>query len=155
MIHPFGYCEIKKKAPINLLSEFEVRSRFVIEDRFASESDVANPTSKVVHVGKVEVEFKLDSNTRQYIADWRDYKDLFTYSPRPHSVNVVVSSVKQNEAMFSKDDVRRAQLARDFIAKTGYASKEEVMRLVTSQGNIVNIGITRADVQRAVDIYGA
>ena len=155
MIHPFGYCEINAKAPINLLSEFEVRSRFLVEDRYAAESDVANPVSKVVHVGKVEVEFKLDSNTRQYVVDWRKYKDLFTYSPKPHSVGVIVSSVKQDEAMFSKEDVRRARVARDFIAKTGYASKEDIMRLVTSQGNVVNINITRADVQRAIDIYGS
>ena len=155
VIHPFGYCEINDKAPINLLSEFEVRSRFRVEDRYADKISVGNPTSKVVHVGGTQVEFMLDSNTRQYVADWRQYSRLFTYSPQPHSVNVVISSVKQNEAMFTKDEVRRAKLARELIAKSGYASKEDMMRLVSSSGNFVNIEITRADVQRAVDIYGS
>ncbi len=40
--------------------------------------------------------------------------------------------------MFSKAEVRRAQMARDLIAKSGYASKEDIMRLVSLQGNIVN-----------------
>ena len=154
-LHPFGYCEVNKQAPINLLSEFEVRSRFHIEDRYEDDTVIANPISKVVFVGNTEIEFKLDTVTRQYVVDWRPYHDRFTYSPKPHSVNVVISSVKQNEAMFSKDEVRRAKLARDLIAKSGYASKEDMMRLVSSQGNIVNIEVTRADIQRAIDIYGS
>ena len=152
-LHPFGYCEINTKSPINLLSEFEVRSRFFLEDRYADDNKIGNPVSKIVHVGSTEVEFKLDSGTRQYVVDWREFHKLFSFSPK--SVNVVISSVKQNEAMFSKDDVRRARMARELIVKSGYASKEDIMRLVTSQGNVVNIEITRADVQRAVDIYGA
>ena len=158
-LNPFGYCELNHRAPINLLSEFEVRARFCIEDRYdgsgPDDGVMCNPSSRVVHVGAVEIEFKLDVDNRQYVVDWRRYKHLFTYSPKIHGVNVVINSVRQNEAMHSKDEVRRAKLARDFIARTGYASKEDVMRLVSSSGNILNVDISRADVQRAIDIYGS
>ena len=81
-LHPFGYCEVNKQAPINLLSEFEVQSRFLIEDRFEDDEVIGNPTSKVVIVGNTEIEFKLDSVTRQYVVDWRPLQNHFTYSPR-------------------------------------------------------------------------
>jgi hypothetical protein len=154
MIHPFGYCEINKNAPINLLSEFCVRASFRVVDKYADGKVAGNPTSKIVFVGKVEIEFKLDVDTRQYVTDWRLFKNKFSFSPKQHSINVVISSVRQNEARFSKDEVRRAKLAQEFIAYTGYASKEDVMRMISSSGNFVNIEITRADVQRAIDIYG-
>ena len=157
-LHPFGYCEVNKDTPVNLLSEFEVRARFVIEERWdgpgPADGVIRNPDWKVVHIGAVEVCFKLVEETRQYVVDWRQYQNNFFYSPKGASANVVINSVRQNEAMYSKEEVRRAKLARDFIARTDYASKEEVMRLVTSAGNIVNVDITRADVQRAVEIYG-
>ena len=155
MIHPFGYCELNKNAPINLLSEFCVRASFRIVDKYADDKRTGNPISKVIIVGTFQIEFKLDTDTRQYVADWRLFTNKFDFSPKRHSVNVVISSVKQNEARFSKDEVRRAKLAQEFIAYTGYASKEDVIRMITSSGNFINIGITRADVQRAIDIYGS
>ena len=32
--HPFGACELNKNAPINLLSAYEVRSRFLVEEKW-------------------------------------------------------------------------------------------------------------------------
>ena len=163
-MHPFGYCEINRKTPINLLSEYEVRARFAIEDRYdgpgPAQGVMRNPDFKIVHVGSCAIPFRLDNDTRQYVVDWRDFVHRFTYSPSPYSPflfsnNVVINSVKQNEAMFTKDEVRRAKKAREFIAHTGYASKEEAMRMVSSSGNILNVDITRVDIQRAVDIYGS
>ncbi len=68
MIHSSGYCKGNMKAPFNLLSEFKEGSRFG-EDNLKTECGVVTPISKVVHVGKAQVEFKLDSSTRQYVAD--------------------------------------------------------------------------------------
>lgn len=98
MIHPFGYCELNKNAPINLLSEFCVRSSFRVVDKYADDKCAGNPTSKVVIVGSVHIEFKLDTDTRQYVTDWRKFANKFDFSPKQHAVNVVISSVKQNEA---------------------------------------------------------
>jgi hypothetical protein len=162
-LHPFGYCEVNKNTPINLLSEYEVRSRFAIEDRYdgpgPDQGVIRNPDFKIVHVGSCAIPFRLDNDTRQYVVDWRYFVKRFTYSPSPYSPfmsnNVVINSVRQNEAMFTKDEVRRAKKAREFIAHTGYASKEEAMRMVSSSGNILNVDISRADIQRAVDIYGS
>ncbi len=63
MIHPFGYCEVNKNALINLLSEYCARASFRIVDKYADEKCTGNPTSKVVIVGTVHIEFKLDTDT--------------------------------------------------------------------------------------------
>ena len=112
-LHPFGYCEVNKNTPINLLSEYEVRSRFAIEDRYdgpgPDQGVMRNPDFKIVHVGSCAIPFRLDDDTRQYVVDWRDFVKRFTYSPSPYSPfmsnNVVINSVRQNEAMFTKDEV--------------------------------------------------
>ncbi len=69
MIHPFGYCELNKNAPINLLSEFCVRSSFRVVDKYADDKCTGNPVSKVVIIGAVLIEFKLDTDTREYVTD--------------------------------------------------------------------------------------
>ncbi len=95
---------IRIKFSGNLLSELEVHSRFFVEDRDRYADD-----DKVVLVDSTKVEFMMDSDTRQI-------RDL------PRAINVIISSVKQNETMFFTDEVRRARMARDLIAKPGYAS---------------------------------
>ena len=145
--HPFGYCEINDKTPINLLSEFEVKSRFKFFEKF--------PEYLIVYVGSVEVKFTMDVDRRQYVADWREYKDIFTYSPSPKMLGVVINSVRQNEAMYTKREVALAREARTKIAHSGYMSKEDIMRLASSSGNIINWNLNRVDVQRAIDIYGS
>ena len=144
--HPFGYCEINVNTPINLLSEFEVKSRFKFVEKF--------PEYLIIYVGQLQVKFTMDVERRQYIADWREYKNLFTSSPNPKMLGVVINSVRQNEAMFTKREVALAKEARAKIAKSGYMSKEDVMRLASSSGNVINWNLNRADVQRAIDIYG-
>ena len=99
--HPFGYCEVNKNTPINLLSEFEVRSRFQIEDVYADSNRVGNPVSKIVIIFDHRVEFRLDFNTRQYVVDWRPFAKLFSESPSPKVLDVVINFGHQNEAMYS------------------------------------------------------
>ena len=96
-IHPFGYCEINRNAPINLISEYCVRENFRVVEKFLDGKVGGNPSSKVVHVGQNEIEFRLDSDTRQYVVDWRTFQNKFSFSPKPQSVNVVISSVKQTK----------------------------------------------------------
>jgi len=145
--HPFGYCEINDKTPINLLSEFEVKSRFKFVEKF--------PEYIIFFVGSVEVKFNMDLDRRQYVVDWREYKDFFSYSPNTKMLGVVINSVQQNEAMFTKREVASAKEARVKIAHAGYMSKKDVMRLASSSGNVINWNLNRIDVQRAIDIYGS
>ena len=127
-VHPFGYCEFNPRAPVNLLSEFEVKSRFdFVEEKLKS---------LTVFVGAVEVKFNYDLERRQFICDWRDYKNLFSFSPRSKVVGVIINSVAQNEAMYTKQEVALAKQARAKIAHTGYMSKEEIFRLASSSGNL-------------------
>ena len=70
-------------------------------------------------------------------------------------LGVVINSVQQNEAMFTKREVALAKEARVKIAHSGYMSKEDIMRLASSSGKVVNWNLNRIDVQRAIDIYGS
>ena len=70
-------------------------------------------------------------------------------------LGVVINSVRQNEAMYTKREVALAREARTKTAHSGYVSKEDIMRLASSSGNIINWNLNRVDVQRAIDIYGS
>ena len=81
-------------------------------------------------------------------------KIYFPTLPPANVVAVIINLVAQNEAMHTKEEVALAKQARAKVAHTGYMSKEEIFRLSSSSGNIINWNLNRADVQRAVDIYG-
>jgi hypothetical protein len=51
-LHPFGYCEYNPKAPINLLSEYEVKQRFEYEEKRGEYI--------IVFVGSVKVKFLMN-----------------------------------------------------------------------------------------------
>ena len=68
---------------------------------------------------------------------------------------MVINFVAQNEAMFTRREVDLAKRARVKIVHSGYMIKNDFMRLDSSHGNIINLDISRADVQRAINIYGS
>ena len=146
MLHPFGYVEINESAPINLLSEYELKSRF--------DFDEVALVSLSVHACGTTIDFYMDHDRHMFVVDWREYVGIFTYSPVPRQIGVVINSVRQNEAMFSKREVQLAKDARKTIANLGFASKEDVQRLAASSGNVVNLNLHRADILRAIEIYG-
>jgi hypothetical protein len=62
--------------------------------------------------------------------------------------------VRENESVYTKEEVRRAQLAYNLIRKSGYPSPGEVLHLI-QDGNIKGMpALSRADVERAYKIYG-
>ena len=125
-------------------STTEVKSRFdFVEEKLKS--------LITVFVGAVEVKFDYDLERRQFICDWRQYKNLFSFSPRSKVVGVIINSVAQNEAMYTKQEVALAKQARAKIAHTGYMSKEEIFRFASSSGNLVNWNLNRADVDTTSD----
>ncbi len=65
-----------------------------------------------------------------------------------------VETTKANEMMFSKRQVRDAQVAKELMRRLGYASVKDEALLVNS-GAILNCPVTTTNVYRAVKIYGS
>ncbi len=103
-LYPFGYAEYNLSAPLNLLSEYEAKSRFEFEEIPMKSITFRTPT--------VDVVFTMDHDRKMFVCDWRQYKDAFNCSPNPRRINVVINSVRQNEAMFTKREVENAKEAR-------------------------------------------
>jgi hypothetical protein len=67
---------------------------------------------------------------------------------------VVQATVRENEALYTKEEVKRAKEAYEFLRKSGYPSVGEAVHLLTD-GNVRGIPLLmRADVERAYNIYG-
>jgi hypothetical protein len=67
---------------------------------------------------------------------------------------VVWATVRENEALYTKDEVRRAKEAYAFLKNSGYASESEAAHLLTD-GNVRGIPmLMRSDIERAYKIYG-
>lgn len=144
--HPFGYAEYNPAAPLNLLSEYEAKSRY---------NFVEVPMESVTFFTPyADVMFTMDHDRKMFVCDWRKYSGVFKCSPIQQQVSVVINSVRQNEAMYSKREVELAREARIKIANSGYMSKEDIIRLASSSGNIVNLNLNKSDILRAIDIYG-
>jgi hypothetical protein len=93
----------------------------------------------VVHMGIRDLIFK--RRQKLYVADWS-------------VVATVAVTVRENEQLYTKDEVRRAKLAHDFVRNSGYPSLGEAVHILTD-GNVRNIPEIRpGDVERAYKIYG-
>ncbi len=88
-------------------------------------------------------ELRFERRGRIYVADMRDWiQDRRTYA-----------TVKQNEELYNKKEVIKAQTAQEFIHNAAYPSEKEAAHLVMD-GNITDIPVSAADIYRAYDIYG-
>jgi hypothetical protein len=77
-----------------------------------------------------------------YIADWQD-TGLY-----------VCATLCENESVYTREEVHRAQQAYELVSAAGYPSPTEVLHLV-QDGNIRGIPVlSRADVEWAYRIYG-
>jgi hypothetical protein len=144
--HPFGCAELNIHTPINLLSEYEIKSRYDFTE--------IPLDSLVVHTPERDIHFWMDHDRHMYVTDWRKYTGAFDSSAAPLRGVGLVSTVRQNEAMYSAREVKAAREAVKKIANAGYMSKEAVLRLASSSGNVINLNLNRADVLRAIEIYG-
>ena len=80
-----------------------------------------------------------------YIADISEWS-------RPKTYDTYLSG-KENGARLTNTDMKRALLARDFLANAGYPSERQAVDMVTT-GNILNLSITAKDVRNAYRIWG-
>jgi hypothetical protein len=62
--------------------------------------------------------------------------------------------VRENEQVYTKDEVNRAKIAHQFLKNSGYPSIGEAVHLLTD-GNVRGAPmLMRADLERAYRIYG-
>jgi hypothetical protein len=95
--------------------------------------------SFTVHTGNRDIVFQ--QRERLYVAEWE-------------KEGVVLATVQENEQLYTKEEVRRAKLAHEFIRSSGYPSPEEVVHLLID-GNVRGIPkLMVEDVRRAYAIYG-
>lgn len=99
----------------------------------------------VVHLHDRDITFRRDG--KLYIAEWELDSDEDEYG-------VVMATVKENEAQYTRREVERAKEAFEFVKNAGYPSEDEAIHLI-EDGNLVDVpSLTRNDIKRAFNIYG-
>jgi hypothetical protein len=69
-------------------------------------------------------------------------------------VGMVQATVCENEALYTKEEVKRAKEAYQFLKNSGYPSASEAVHILTD-GNVRRVPmLMRADIDRAYKIYG-
>ncbi len=123
---------------------------------YASESTKAN----VLSFGAVEEAFDITYLRREAFVVHTAEKDILfrrrdkLYVAEWYAEGIVETTVQENEILYSKEEIRRAKLAHEFIKNSGYPSVGEAVHLLTD-GNVRGLPvITQADVERAYKIYG-
>jgi hypothetical protein len=81
-----------------------------------------------------------------YVADMREW-----LSGGPEGL--IFTTVRENEARFSKKQVEKARQAQELIMNSGYSSLHDAKALV-NDGNITGVNITSKDLEIAHEIYG-
>jgi hypothetical protein len=67
---------------------------------------------------------------------------------------IVQVTVRENEAMYTKEEVKRAKVAHEFLRNSGYPSVGEATHLLMD-GNVKGVPLLmRSDIERAYKIYG-
>jgi hypothetical protein len=122
------YSSSEKKA--NVLSFAEVEDLYPIS--------YAPQIGFVFHLRDRDIEFKRQG--KLYVADWSDCK--------------VLNTVKENVRCYTKDEVKRAMEAKEFIKNSGYPSLDEARHLILD-GNIQNTpNLVGIDFERSLQVYG-
>jgi hypothetical protein len=111
-----------------------------VEDRYAITYEKGRAFMVHLAEGKT-VEFV--RHKKLYVADWST-TGLFIYT-----------TVRENEQVYTREEVRRAKLAYKLVCNSGYPSANEVAHLI-HDGNVRGIlsALSKADVERAYRIYG-
>jgi hypothetical protein len=117
----------------NVLSFADVEDKYVVTYKEKEAFTVRLSSGK---------EIKFVRRNKLYVADWQD-TGLY-----------VCATVRENESVYTRDEVRRAEMAYELVRTAGYPSPTEVLHLI-QDGNIRGMPtLSRADVERAYRIYG-
>jgi len=120
-----------------------------------------------VDLGSNKLQFR--NINRQYVADASkllfereeacltiecEREQVFECLPYEAASEGAISTVKGNEALYTKREVRDAQRARELMRRLGYASMKDEAAML-KHGTIINCPVTPSDVYRAQRIYGS
>jgi hypothetical protein len=116
-----------------------VLSFAVVEDKYVVTYKEKESFTVQLECGKT---VKFARKNKLYVADW---KDTGMY---------VCATVREAEAVYTKEEVKKAQQVYELVRTSGYPSPNEVLHLI-HDGNIKGMpALSRADVERAYKIYG-
>jgi hypothetical protein len=91
-----------------------------------------------VHMPERDIVFRRRDNL--YVVDWAE-------------VGSVHATVQENESLYSVEQVRRAELAHEFVRNCGYPSPAEAKHIIRD-GNVRGVPLLmQEDVERAYKIY--
>ena len=103
--------------------------------------------SYTVHMPDRDLVFR--KRGKLYIGDMREWDQ----SHSEEGDVAMVTTAQDNEAGFTRAEVKRARQARELVKNAGYSSENEALSLV-SDGNFTGVPITARDVKMAFQIYG-
>ena len=129
----FGEVYYSEKSPVNVLSFAGTATRVVISYDYHRGGGCF-----VAHQPTGNVRFECHGG-------------LFVH--RFESRTVMVQTVAEREAKYTKRQVADAQAARELMKNLGYPSNADLVKLMNS-GALMNSPVTKQDVYRALDIYG-
>jgi hypothetical protein len=111
-----------------------------VEDRYAVTYEKGKSFTVQLGNGKT-VEFT--RRNKLYVANWSE-TGLY-----------VCATVRENEMLYTREEVRRAKVAYDIIRNSGYPSPMEAVHLI-HDGNVrgLPVALTKADIECAYKIYG-
>lgn len=92
-------------------------------------------------------ELKFYRTRGMYVGDMRDW------CTKADSNNSFKATVAENMKNYTKNELKRAKLAKEFVEKAGYPSERFAIEMVSS-GSIAKLPFSSADVRRCFEIYG-
>jgi len=131
-----GECLVSDDLDVNILSFAMMRDKAIVAYNHEVDEVVAHVRDSTIHFRRVG---------NFYIADMSEWSRIQTYD--------TYLSSKDNAAGLTNTDMKRAVLAREFLANAGYPSERQAVEMVTT-GNILNLSITAKDVRNAYRIWG-
>ena len=133
-LEDFFDCQACENCTANILCQADIEDMYDIT--------YVQGLKYTVHLPRGNLDF--ERKGRFYVADMSDWI-------RPNMANV--TTVTDNESLYTAKELRRARQAQDFIHNSGYPSEKEAVHLV-SDGNITGVPLTAKDIHLAFDIYG-
>lgn len=139
----FFECQACDGCPTNKLSWSDIEDKYPMM--------YVQGESVIVHVVDHDVEFKC--RDKMYVANFSDWlveeDDAHEggYYSNEEEHGLMLMTVVEREALYTKKEIRKAREAREFLKVMGYPSEKEAVCLV-QDGNVVNIPHTAEDVRR-------
>jgi hypothetical protein len=150
-LHPFGNVYYHPKAQANIISFGRVGKKFEIEYSHKQELFTVHVPGYTLPFHESELLHKCNFFRLE------DYMSAHTLMSTKNTTatteDTMISTVDENEARFTKREVRDAKRASELTRRLAYPSDKDLIKLVTS-GQINDSSVTVQDIHRAGAIYG-